>query len=346
MVNNKKYSLLSFRNKLVGVFIVLSMGFSMSYAKGKAEDYIRYTIENTLTNSAQLECEGDNRSAICTTPSYSLEDIADGLMLRDLRYTVNYLDSRIIEHVNGKFAFSSDESDDKTTELFFPQSFECQEVTSLKTNKNIVHDYLSCQIMNNNLNYALKFRLHTSTTDTIDGKKTTLTKKLLTTLRGHFADLIDDRDSFAVPIILSFLQETGLTMHKLDVSLTFDYTNLCNKANTNRLGSEECRDFYQYFDSMIVGRLYGFAIGSVYANDNLNKRTKDSLLKLLKNIKDSMLLIPDSRVKTLIFSFTNRYKTGFTLLRAIKELQQGTNDELLGAWLNNYRIESGVLHKR
>ncbi|STQ87090.1 hypothetical protein LS73_006170 [Helicobacter muridarum] len=339
MLHNNKKFLSTFKDKLVGTFIVASALFCISYANGGAMDYIKQEIRNTFIYDSKFDCKGNSHYAICNVKSYSLDDIVDDLVLDNFRYYVNYSDRLIVERLSGEFSIPMF---DGNSQDFFPKMFDCKSTIVLKENKNILNEYLTCNFTNHI--YALNLKLNTNTTLSSPVDRLTFSKKILNVFGGNFASSVNNVDNFDSRLysFLDFFQDSDFNIQKAEISLAMQKHDI-QKILYNYGMSD-------YSISTFLGNIYGIVVGSIYANDSLDDKTRDSLLKLTMNVRETFEV--DSNVDKLIISISNKYGTSRALQRIIKKLQDsyiyshGYNSSDLLEVFNNYRISSGLLHSR
>ncbi|RDU64986.1 hypothetical protein CQA53_07020 [Helicobacter didelphidarum] len=359
--------------RLIPLFKTFLLGGILTtcvYGQGKADDYMRASLENLFDNTSAFECDGNNRSAICTTPRYDTNVI--GFSLKDFRYTVDYLDTRVIERVSGSLETTGFESEKSQ---FLPKAFECSDFTQVNDEKKQVNEQLLCTITSDY--YSVWFRVKAKSTSPLLQTNNIMdfmqqTTAFLNKISKRLSN-IDDKDKFQDEVnkISKTLSKIDTNIYSIEAIITkpelpqkiYEYLfadMLDNEQYMSEMRSERYNQLSRTLYNSGVGYIYGHAMGYVWGNDKIDERTKESLNRLLTAFRDSAML--DSNVRKVYIKLTNRTKLGFNLgnafNRAMQKVQSLHNSRIKkeyagrsinvfdGDFLNRYRIESGVMRAK
>ncbi len=312
------------------IFVLGGILMSYAHAGGKADDYMRTSISNLFDNPSKFECDGSERSAICTIDRYELSG-TDNFILRNYRYTLDYKDSRVIERVSGNI----DTPSHYDLKFFMPKHFECTDFTQIYNEKHQVNEQLVCTI--NSDTYRLWFRLranaHASAFTNMDSMS--LLQKSTTFLHNvaQQMSVADNKEKLADTManIKDMLHTIDVNLYGIDIAITkpklpqkiYEYMFADMIAESDD-ASVHAQDRYNQIAHTIynsgVGYIYGNAMGYVWGNDTIDLRTKESLNKLFTTLRDSAML--DSNIRTIYITIVNRTNKGFNLGRAFNKITQ------------------------
>lgn len=288
-------------------------------AKGLAEDYILISVRNMFGNTSSLQCEGNRRSAICTTASYDLKNY--DITLKDFRYTVDYQDTRVIERFSGNLESLGM---DETKKSFLPKHFECTDFTQIHSSMQQAGEQLVCMLHSDA--YDLRFRLRAKAFSPLFKNQNAMslmqksfqvidqaTQQLNNTSRlGSDGDL----NSF-----IHLLNKIDINLYGIDIVISKSklpqkiYKLLSPVSSYYYDGNSQMA---QAFYNAGVGYIYGNMMGYVWGNDQIDERTKEGLNNMLMSLRDFAMLGTD--IQTIAIKITNRTKEGFNLGRAFKKI--------------------------